>query len=187
MYSQQIYKHALYLQHLKHEKHEYKHEGYMMKKTTRAILLTLGLGTATLLAFGGCAGHKGDKHRDGMMKVVKQLDLTSEQKSALKTLKKERKAEREAKREAMKENRKAMRAEMKPDMSQFMTAESFDKAAFKAHMTKKFDAKRKMMESKKETRLEKRAEGMEKVFNILTPEQRTKWIALSKETTKSCK
>ncbi len=153
-----------------------------MKKTTLAILLTLGLGTATLLACGGPKGDRGDR----MMKMVKQLDLTSEQKSALKTLRQANKAQRKAKMEEMKETRKAMRASMRPDMSQFMTANTFDKEAFKAQMNEKFEAKRQMMQAKKAAMLEKRADNMQKVFDILTPEQRIKWIELSKQKGEHC-
>lgn len=157
-----------------------------MKKTALAILLTLGLGTVAAIACGGPGHHKGGKHKDQMMKVVKQLDLTSDQKSALKTLRKANKAERKTKMKAMKENRKQMRESMKPDMSQFMTADSFDKEAFKTQMNQKFEAKRQMMEGKKAAMLEKRATNMEKVFNILTPEQRIKWIELSKQKGEYC-
>ncbi len=154
-----------------------------LKKTTIAILVTLGLGTATLLAFGG-PGHKGGpfgEHRDGMSKIMKQLDLTPEQKDQMKVLKKERKGQMQAKMKEMKENRKSMMAGMKPDLSTFMTANSFDKEAFKKQMNEKFEARRQMMESRKSAMLEKRAERMEKMFNILTPEQRIKWIELSKK------
>ena len=154
-----------------------------MKKTTIAIIATLGLGTATLLACGG-PGHKGGpfgENRGGMFKVMKQLDLTSEQKDQMQVLKKERKGHMQAKMKEMKENRKSMMAGMKPDLSTFMTANNFDKEAFKNQMNNKFEAKRQIMESKKSAMLKTRAEGMEKVFNILTPEQRIKWIELSKK------
>ena len=152
-----------------------------MKKTTIAILVTLGLGTATLLAFGG-PGHKGGPFGDrgGMFKVMKQLDLTAEQEEQMDVLKTERKVQMKAKFKEMKKNRKSMMKGMKPDLSTFMSADSFDKEAFKVQMENKFEAKRKMMQSKKSEMLEKRAVGMENVFNILTPEQRVKWIELSK-------
>ena len=47
---------------------------------------------------------------------------------------------------------------MKPDMSQFMTADHFDKEAFKEQMNQKFEAKRAMMEGKKAAMLERRAD-----------------------------
>ncbi len=152
-----------------------------MTKTTIAVLVTLGLGTVTLLACGG-PGHKGGPFGDrgGMFKVMKQLDLTDEQKDKMKVLKVERKSQMKAKFKEMKEMRGSMMSGMKPELSAFMTADSFNKEAFKSQVEKKFEAKRKMMASKKDEMLEKRAVGMEKVFNILTPEQRVKWIELSK-------
>ena len=154
-----------------------------MKKTTIAILATLGLGTATLLACGG-PGHKGGpfgEHRGGMFKVMKQLDLTSEQKDQMKVLRNERKDQMQVKMKEMKENRKSMVVAMKPDLSTFMTANNFDKEAFKKQMNNKLEAKRQMRENKKTNMMEYRANNMEKMFNILTPEQRIKWIELSKK------
>jgi protein CpxP len=155
-----------------------------MKKTTIALLLTVGLGTA-LFAFGpgghGCGPNGG---HGSIYKVIKELDLTSKQKEALKKLKS---SNRDEMKSTMKEMRKNMRANMqnmKPDLSTFMTADSFDKEAFKEQMNGKFEEKRKKMEEKKEQMLEKKATSMEQIFNILTPEQRIKWIELSKETDK---
>lgn len=157
-----------------------------MKKTTAALLLTLGLGTATLFAYGGadgqnmqqCKHHTEGKfkhHRgDGMMKTLQELNLSDTQKMQLKQIRQEQKAQRQA-------NKQAMQARMKPDMAQFMSADKFDKEAYKAQMTQRFEAKRAMMEAKREQMLEKRAEKMEKIFMILTPEQRIKWIELSKQ------
>lgn len=154
-----------------------------MKKTAITLLITLGLGTA-LFAFGPgggkCGGPFGER-KGGMFTTMKQLDLSSEQRDAMKEIMKSRKNEMQAKRKEMQENRKEMMQGMRPDLSTFMTADKFDKVAFKAHMEQKFEAKRKMMQTKKDEMLEKRATGMEKMFNILTPEQRTKWIELSKE------
>lgn len=179
-----------------------------MKKTTLVVLLTLGLGTASLLAYGGPDGQKGENckyHEDGqyknhkskdgefkhhrgdrMMNIVSQLDLTDTQKNELKVMRDAAKSERKVKREERKANRENMQGTMKPDMAQFMTAEKFDKDAFKVQMTQKLEARHAMMEEKRagmlERRadmLERRADRMEKVFNILTPEQRIKWIELS--------
>ena len=154
-----------------------------MKKKTIALLVTLGLGT-TLFAFGP-GGHRGGPFAGGqpmgMFKLVRTLDLTSEQKTELKSLKKSQRMQMQEKREAFKKDRESMMKQMKPDMSLFMSADSFNKEAFKQEMTKKFEARRKVMETKGAQMLEARASSMEKVFNILTPEQRIKWIELSKE------
>lgn len=152
-----------------------------MKKLTTAALLTLGLGTALFACPAGGDGSRGGMHKDGMYKIMKQLDLSAEQRDQMKALKKEGKSQMQASMKEMKENRKAIRTTMKPDLSTFMTANKFDKEAFKKQMNDKFEAKRQMMESKKSEMLERRAERMEKVFNILTPEQRIKWIELSKQ------
>lgn len=144
-----------------------------MKKVTTAVLLTLGISTALLACPGGGKKFGGE----GMKQIMKQLDLSTEQKGALKDLRESRKEMMQAK----KEHRKNMRQQMKPDMSKFMTANSFDKEAFKKEMQKKFEAKRAMREQRQASMMEVRADHMEKMFNILTPEQRIKWIELSKE------
>ena len=154
-----------------------------MKKTAIALLITLGLGTA-LFAFGP-GGHRGGpfagKQNMEIFKLVKKLDLTSEQETALKSVKESQRAKMQEKRGAFKKDRESMMKQMKPDMNLFMSADSFDKEAFKQEMTKKFEARRKVMETRGAEMLENRASGVEKVFDILTPEQRIKWIELSKE------
>ena len=147
-----------------------------MKKVTKALLLTLGVSTALMACPAG--GKKfGGEGREGMRQIMQQLDLTDKQKEELKTLRESRKEIMQAK----KEHRRNMRQQMKPDMSTFMTANSFDKEAFKKEMQKKFEAKRAMREQRQASMMEVRADHMEKMFNILTPEQRIKWIELSKE------
>ena len=152
-----------------------------MKKLTTAILVTLGLGTALFACPAGGDDHRGSAYKNSMKKIMKQLDLTSEQKEQMRALKESRKEMMQAKRKSCDENRKSMRAQMKPDLSKFMTANSFNKEAFKQEMQKKFEAKRAMKEKRKVAMMEQRADHMEKMFNILTPEQRIKWIELSKE------
>jgi len=152
-----------------------------MKKLTTAVLVTLGLGTALFACPAGGDGKRGGEYRNGMKMIMKQLDLSSQQKEQLKILRESRKEMMQAKRKACKEDRQAMKGQIKPDMNKFMTANSFDKKAFKHEMQKKFEAKRAMKENRKMAMMESRAENMEKVFNILTPEQRIKWIELSKQ------
>ncbi len=154
-----------------------------MKKTTIAIIVTLGLGTA-LFAFGPGehrGGPFGGQHKSGMFKMLKQLDLTEEQQDQMKVLRKSQKEERKAQFKKFRKNRGAKIMGMKPDISIFMTVNNFDKEAFKEEANKRFEAMRELMDSKREIMIDKRADGMEKVFNILTPEQREKLIQLSKE------
>ena len=158
-----------------------------MKKTTIALLLTLGLGTSALMAQGGpggeCGGFEGKGHRGGgqMFQMLKQLDLTADQKSQLKELKTQQRAQMRKQFKKMHKSSNSMGAEGKANMSSFMTADSFDKEAFKQQASTKMESKHQNFESKKSEMLEKRAENMKKIFDILTPEQRTKWIELTKE------
>lgn len=113
-----------------------------MKKTAIALLVTLGLGTAAF-AFGpggGECGSFGGPHKGDMIKKMKKLDLTSKQKEALKSLNKSRKAEFMDKREEMMKKVKTMHQEMRVDASEFMTADGFDKEAFKAQMRQKIES-----------------------------------------------
>ena len=116
-----------------------------LKKTTIVLLVTLGLGT-TLFAFGP-GGHRGGpfagKQNMEIFKLVKKLDLSSEQEAALKTVKESQRAQMREKMESFKKDRESMMKQMKPDMSLFMSADSFDKEAFKSEMKKslKPDAK----------------------------------------------
>jgi Spy/CpxP family protein refolding chaperone len=84
-------------------------------------------------------------------------------------------------RQALKQDKKSMREQMKPDMSRYMSEDKFDKKAYIQDMTKRAEARRAKMQKRRAQMLEARAEHMQKVFDILTPEQRKKWIELSKE------
>lgn len=153
-----------------------------MKKTILATAAVLGLSTAVM----ACGAHKGGyygKHGGGMemMKIIKQLDLTSEQKAQLKEMRKASKEARKAKREEMQAKRKAHQSERRTLVAQYMTAESFDKEGFKAAAKEKAASKQAKMKEMRDKRLENRADKIEKVFNILTPEQRVKWVELAKE------
>lgn len=161
-----------------------------MKKTAIAILVTLGLGSAAYAYGGGHGGMGfngpcGKHHKNETMKIVKQLDLSSDQKAALKKIRMEqrslKKENKQAMRKGMRKNMKQHKGMMQTDLSAFMSADHFDKNAFKAQMEKKFEARRSMMEEKRAKMLEMRTAKMEKIFNILTPEQRLKWIELSQK------
>jgi Spy/CpxP family protein refolding chaperone len=151
-----------------------------MKKTAITLLLTLGLGTA-LLAMEPCdhsQNHKGQ--RGGIFKLIKQLDLTPEQRDEFKALKTSRKEMMQGKKEERKKHRQSMQGKMKPNMGNFMTADKFDKAAFIEEMKKKQKIMQETMKARQASMLQRRADGMEKVFNILTPKQRLELIELTK-------
>jgi len=156
-----------------------------MKKTTIAVLVILGLGmlacTTDAPSKHGHSKHKHGHHKGGLQKLVMQLDLTDAQKTQFKALRATKKTRMMAKRKEYRAKNKHMKHSKRGDMSKFMSANYFDKAAFKAQMNKRFERKSQKMKKAKEARLERKAEDMQKVFNILTAEQRLKLIELSKK------
>lgn len=111
--------------------------------------------------------HKNKEHRNDIKEIFKKLDLTPEQQSAMKE-------NREAMREQMKDKRSQMsRKRGIADMSEFVSANGFDKQGFIEKATQKAQ----MM-------IDMRADRFEKTMNILTPEQRVKFVTLLQETQK---
>ncbi|MEN8727546.1 MAG: Spy/CpxP family protein refolding chaperone [Sulfurovum sp.] len=108
---------------------------------------------------------KNKKYNRGEMKeIFKKLDLTAEQKSVMQSNRKEIRAQRQAKRAEMHAKRGMA------NMSEFVSANGFDKQAFIAKATQK-----------SKTMIEIRADKFEKTMNILTPEQRVKFVTLLQE------
>ena len=156
------------------------------------------------------AGHGKNRHgaRAPMMKkVMSQLDLTDAQKEQIRQIMRES-------RQQMKgmKGQKGMGAQAGPgqgkmgkgkmhgqgqgkhagkrghlglDASQFMSKESFDKAAFKKSLQEKWKKQDELRQQRRAVRLERMADRMEKIFKVLTPEQREKLIELSKNNGKA--
>ena len=122
-----------------------------------------------------------------MQKVMRQLDLTDEQKKQIRLIRLEAQKERiEAKIARVRQGRglgthRGKRGRSAMDLSRFMTPEGFDKAAFKKAMQERWAAREKMRQLRQAERLERMADRMEKVFNVLTPAQREKLIKLSQK------
>lgn len=164
-----------------------------MKKSIVIATTVIGLSTAIFaygMGSGKCGGMENrgpmmeqgmpkdmrDRmHKDPLFMALKKLDLTKEQKDALRELKNEGMSQRKAMREKMRDERQ------EPDISKVMTANTFDKAAFKMQMLRQMEQREAMMKESRGEMLEERADHMQKVFEILTPEQRTKWIELSQQ------
>jgi Spy/CpxP family protein refolding chaperone len=107
----------------------------------------------------GMMHHFKAKHQK-MKKIMKQLDLTSEQKTALKE-------NRKAMRTTMMAKRKAIMAS--GGMSQFIEVNGVDRASMITFATERAT---KMANA--------RADMMEKTLSILTPEQKIKFVGLLK-------
>ncbi|MFT7823904.1 MAG: Spy/CpxP family protein refolding chaperone [Sulfurimonas sp.] len=160
-----------------------------MKKTAIAVMTTVGLSTALLAGGGGmkqCKHPMNMKHKErgGIYTVMQQLDLTESQKNQLQALRKSQKEKRKAYGKAMKKRRASgekTRKNRKPDLSRFMTANHFDKETFKALMKKRMEQREKRVKERRDRMVERSVSRMEKIYNILTPEQREKWIELSRK------
>ena len=115
------------------------------------MAVVVGLGTA-LFAFGpgGSMGGPFGKHRDGMFKLLSELDLTREQKNVIRTIRKEQKKAMRTKMKSFREGAKENFKNMKPEMDTFMTADSFDKEAYKVQMKNKFEIIKKIMQENNE-------------------------------------
>lgn len=99
-------------------------------------------------------------HKNPMMKIFNELDLTQEQRATLKANRKATKMQRKAERQQMRKAR---------NMKKFVTADGFDRAGFVQSATQ--NSKR---------MIEMRADKFETMIGVLTPEQRLKLIELLK-------
>ena len=121
-----------------------------------------------------CQKNKHQKHsskKGEMKKIFKQLDLTSEQKMAMKSHRKGMKEQMKAKRGQMKAKRAQMHGERgMAGMSKFISANGFDKQGFMD-----------MASKRSQNRTEMRANMFEQKMNILTSEQRVKLATLLQE------
>ena len=114
-----------------------------------------------------CQKNKRQNHRANkaeMKKIFKQLDLTPEQKTAMKS-------QRKSMREQMKANRAEIHSKRgMSGMSTFVSANGFDKQGFME-----------LAAQKSQQRIEMRANMFEQKMNILTAEQRVKLVTLLQE------
>jgi len=149
-----------------------------MKNTVIVMIATFGLSSA-LMAGSGMHLCKHHKERSSLYTTLEQLDLTEAQKKELQAFRETQRGEKKDARKVMKEKR--VMKQNRIDLSQFMSAEKFDKEAFKTAMKERMHSREKMREERRASMRERSAERMEKLFAILTPKQREKWIQLSQK------
>jgi len=121
-----------------------------------------------------------------MRRILGELDLTPTQRRQIRLVLLEEKKERIEKRidtiKAGKRVRHLRRKRMaRTDLSRFMDRERFDKEAFKKAMIERWREEDEFRRQRRAARLERVAERMEKIFRILTPEQREKLIELNRK------
>ncbi len=169
---------------------------------TKTILLTIaGLSLTTALMANGpqdggsesCGEHRGQgMHRSGehrmgamhrgqrrgfMRQIGRQLDLTQDQRRKIRQIFREAREKAQAARKTYQETGKKQ-GRLNPES--YMSAEHFDKEAFKRGVLEQQAKRKAARQARRQVRLDRQADRLEKIFNILTPEQRRKWIQLSK-------
>jgi len=153
-----------------------------MNKATLKTMAVVLFATATAYGFGPQGGGEMPKmiQRDKAMMTLQELDLSSTQREQLKAMRNANMAEKKTHRADQQQKREEV-AKRRPLMTQYMSATAFDKEGFKKAIKEEIAQNRAMMEKRSEEMIERRANRLEQIFNILTPEQRVKWIALSED------
>ncbi|PSU91046.1 hypothetical protein C0W42_05885 [Photobacterium kishitanii] len=128
---------------------------------------TIVIAMALPLALGSMSAFAGQDHHDG--NLFSQLDLTATQKQEMKTLRQANRSEYKALRA---ENHKVMRAEQQ-QLEKLVLASNFDESAVRA-----------VAEKMSQQQVERRVAMLEqrhKMLNILTPEQKQKYVELKQQ------
>jgi Spy/CpxP family protein refolding chaperone len=125
-------------------------------------------------------------HLQRMLRTLnKELNLSPEQKQRVKAIVTEYRQALKAKRMERKQARKGKgmgRGKGKQrGAAAFMNPERFDKEAFKSTVQKRWEMQEQRRAEWRKARLDLMADTMEKLYNVLTPEQRSRLIELSQK------
>ena len=143
--------------------------------TMKIFNKTLIIAMALPLALGSMSAFASQNHNGGMKKghhsgkIFSQLDLTATQKQEMKTLRQANRTEHKAQRV---ENRQAMQADQQ-QLEKLVLASNFDESAVRA-----------VAEKMSQQQVERRVVMLEqrhKMLNILTPEQKQKYVELKQQ------
>lgn len=148
------------------------------KLVLAAAVVPLAFASASAFAYGGKGEHRGGCQGGMDRGIFKKLDLTDAQKTQLKEMRETNKAEMKAKFAETSDARKAERQAQHEKVQQLVLADNFDEAAA--------NALAKNMVEKQTERKVKMLEKQHQMLNVLTPEQKTKFVELSKERMEKC-
>ncbi|GAK86710.1 P pilus assembly/Cpx signaling pathway, periplasmic inhibitor/zinc-resistance associated protein [Vibrio ponticus] len=149
------------------------------KLVLAAAVVPMVFASASALAFGGKGEHKGGHCQGGMDRgIIKQLDLTDAQKDQLKEMRETNKAQMKENYQANFEARKAERQAQHEKVQQLVLADNFDQAAAN-------ELAKQMVEKQTERKV-KMLEKQHQMLSVLTPEQKAKFVELSKERMEKC-
>jgi Spy/CpxP family protein refolding chaperone len=132
--------------------------------------------------FRGTDNMRRGQRRGFMRRIGRQLDLTREQRQKIREVFKNEHKAKQAERKARwgeRQKRSGLFGNLNPQT--FMSSDQFDKEAFIKAVQKQALDRRAKREAIRKSRVKHLADFMEKIFNILTPEQRLKWIELAKQ------
>jgi Spy/CpxP family protein refolding chaperone len=159
----------------------------MMAGQPAASAERMGMAQGNRYAKGGVQKKKHrPSHLQRMLRALnKELDLTPEQRQRVKAIVMEYrqalKAKRMERKQARKGRGKGRGKSGKMGAAAFMSPERFDKEAFKSTVRKRWEMRERRRAEWREIRLDLMADTMEKLYNVLTPEQRTRLIELSQK------
>lgn len=147
------------------------------KLVLAAVALPLVIGSTSAFALGGKDGHKGKRGCGPNLDrgVIKQLDLTQEQKDQLQQMRKENKVAMTA---AKQDNKQARQMD-REQMQQLVLAKAFDAKAANT-----------LAQKMAEKQVQKRVDMMKKrhdMLNVLTPVQKAQYSKLVKEKVQQCR
>ncbi len=143
----------------------------MKKFAIAALLVPFALGSASAMAFGGGKDNRGNG--DMNYKMLRQLDLTDEQKEEIKEISK---TQREAMKASMEENRETKMAEMQQHKAaelDLVLSADFNEADAQALAA--------TMVEKQQTRYVEKLRLQNEVLNVLTEEQKEELKTLQAE------
>jgi len=119
-------------------------------------------------------------HLKRMLRTLyRRLDLSPDQKEKVRSIVREYRRELKMLRRTAMQERKSRRMQQGPKagVTAFMSPEAFDKAAFK----KMVEARWAQQDQRRMKRLDLTADTLEKIYGVLTPEQRTRLIEISRQ------
>ena len=148
------------------------------KLVLAAAVVPFALASASAFAFGGKGDHRGGCQGGMDRGIIKQLDLTEEQKTQFQEMRGANKKEMKAHFEANGEAYKAKRQAQHEKVQQLVLADTFDQSAAN-------ELAKNMVEQQTERKV-KMLEKKHQMLSVLTPEQKEKFVELTKDRMGQC-
>ncbi|MGC9400887.1 CpxP family protein [Vibrio genomosp. F10] len=151
------------------------------KLVLAAAVFPLMFATASAYAFGGKSHNQGGEGKcsGGFDRgIMRQLDLTEEQKSQMQALRETTKGDKKAQRQAGSEEKRALMQAHQKQVQALVLADTFDEDAANALASE-------MVEKQTERRVNK-LKDQHKMLSLLTDEQKSQFVELQQERMQKC-